>query len=156
MIRRPPRSTQAKTLFPYTTLFRSGRRATGEQVFQPMREVWLKHNVDTQCTVRGERGPKGREEFLCLNSSCFAIKHEAYVTLTGGGRGSTRGIRSQTTRGGVCRVCGVASADCVVQAGLSGCLRGCREQEVRAQANKQMRGHPRLDHLAWHFRTLAR
>ena len=24
MIRRPPRSTQAKTLFPYTTLFRSG------------------------------------------------------------------------------------------------------------------------------------
>ena len=26
MIRRPPRSTQAKTLFPYTTLFRSGRR----------------------------------------------------------------------------------------------------------------------------------
>ena len=25
MIRRPPRSTQAKTLFPYTTLFRSGR-----------------------------------------------------------------------------------------------------------------------------------
>ena len=27
MIRRPPRSTQAKTLFPYTTLFRSGRNA---------------------------------------------------------------------------------------------------------------------------------
>ena len=26
MIRRPPRSTQAKTLFPYTTLFRSGVR----------------------------------------------------------------------------------------------------------------------------------
>ena len=25
MIRRPPRSTQAKTLFPYTTLFRSGQ-----------------------------------------------------------------------------------------------------------------------------------
>ena len=27
MIRRPPRSTQAKTLFPYTTLFRSAMRA---------------------------------------------------------------------------------------------------------------------------------
>src|SRR3546814_15809543 len=26
MIRRPPRSTRADTLFPYTTLFRSGRR----------------------------------------------------------------------------------------------------------------------------------
>src|SRR5213594_4931157 len=29
MIRRPPRSTQAFTLFPYTTLFRSSRRCTG-------------------------------------------------------------------------------------------------------------------------------
>src|SRR5216117_4348210 len=31
MIRRPPRSTQGRTLFPYTTLFRSrlGRRACG-------------------------------------------------------------------------------------------------------------------------------
>ena len=28
MIRRPPRSTQAKTLFPYTTLFRSQQRRT--------------------------------------------------------------------------------------------------------------------------------
>src|SRR3546814_6832229 len=29
MIRRPPRSTRTDTLFPYTTLFRSGRAATG-------------------------------------------------------------------------------------------------------------------------------
>src|SRR5213595_4004585 len=29
MIRRPPRSTQLRTLFPYTTLFRSSRTATG-------------------------------------------------------------------------------------------------------------------------------
>src|SRR3546814_4767139 len=28
MIRRPPRSTRTDTLFPYTTLFRSGRRQT--------------------------------------------------------------------------------------------------------------------------------
>src|SRR3546814_4165415 len=28
MIRRPPRSTRTYTLFPYTTLFRSGRTAT--------------------------------------------------------------------------------------------------------------------------------
>ena len=31
MIRRPPRSTQAKTLFPYTTLFRSGERKRWER-----------------------------------------------------------------------------------------------------------------------------
>src|SRR3546814_8158537 len=29
MIRRPPRSTRTDTLFPYTTLFRSGRRPAG-------------------------------------------------------------------------------------------------------------------------------
>src|SRR3546814_9655442 len=29
MIRRPPRSTRTDTLFPYTTLFRSRRRAAG-------------------------------------------------------------------------------------------------------------------------------
>src|SRR3546814_8164066 len=29
MIRRPPRSTRTDTLFPYTTLFRSGRSETG-------------------------------------------------------------------------------------------------------------------------------
>src|SRR3546814_13958441 len=29
MIRRPPRSTRTDTLFPYTTLFRSGARARG-------------------------------------------------------------------------------------------------------------------------------
>src|SRR3546814_21195934 len=30
MIRRPPRSTRTDTLFPYTTLFRSGHEATDE------------------------------------------------------------------------------------------------------------------------------
>src|SRR3546814_5259544 len=32
MIRRPPRSTRTDTLFPYTTLFRSGSCAAGAQV----------------------------------------------------------------------------------------------------------------------------
>src|SRR3546814_17854425 len=32
MIRRPPRSTRTDTLFPYTTLFRSGRWSAGELV----------------------------------------------------------------------------------------------------------------------------
>ncbi|SSD61542.1 uncharacterized protein SCODWIG_03303 [Saccharomycodes ludwigii] len=34
MIRRPPRSTQAKTLFPYTTLFRSGNRELQKKLDQ--------------------------------------------------------------------------------------------------------------------------
>src|SRR3546814_19423233 len=32
MIRRPPRSTRTDTLFPYTTLFRSGDRLLGEGI----------------------------------------------------------------------------------------------------------------------------
>ena len=43
-------------------------------------EVWLMRNAHTQCTVRGERRPKGREELLCLDFSCLAIKYEFYFT----------------------------------------------------------------------------
>ena len=50
-----------------------------EQVFLLMGEVWSMHDVDTQCTVKGERRPEGREEFLCLNFSCLAIKYEFYL-----------------------------------------------------------------------------
>ena len=41
MIRRPPRSTQAKTLFPYTTLFRStgwpGGKPNADDTYRPER-----------------------------------------------------------------------------------------------------------------------
>src|SRR3546814_1503173 len=36
MIRRPPRSTRTDTLFPYTTLFRSGRRTSSGARMPPM------------------------------------------------------------------------------------------------------------------------
>src|SRR3546814_3117298 len=36
MIRRPPRSTRTDTLFPYTTLFRSGRAAVRRALFERM------------------------------------------------------------------------------------------------------------------------
>lgn len=35
-----------------------------EPVFLLMGEAWVMHNPDTQCTVRGERRPKGREDFF--------------------------------------------------------------------------------------------
>ena len=41
----------------------------------PTGEVWSMHNVDTQCTLRGER-LKGRENAFCLNFSWLAIKYE--------------------------------------------------------------------------------
>ena len=51
-----------------------------EQEFLPMGKVWSVHNADTQCTLWGERRPKGREKFLCLNFSCLAMKYECYFT----------------------------------------------------------------------------
>src|SRR3546814_18478240 len=41
MIRRPPRSTRTDTLFPYTTLFRSGHEADGAIAapFHPLRRL---------------------------------------------------------------------------------------------------------------------
>ena len=54
-----------------------------EQVFLLMQEAWLMYNVDTQCTVYGERRPKDRENFS-LNFPCLAIKYEFYfLRVTG-------------------------------------------------------------------------
>src|SRR3546814_4773774 len=50
MIRRPPRSTRTDTLFPYTTLFRSGRRAA---------RLGRQRRLASGGPARG-RGPGGR------------------------------------------------------------------------------------------------
>src|SRR3546814_12386824 len=39
MIRRPPRSTRTDTLFPYTTLFRSGNRRTRRGIYAEPKDV---------------------------------------------------------------------------------------------------------------------
>src|SRR3546814_5401928 len=44
MIRRPPRSTRTDTLFPYTTLFRSRRRAAA--AVRAHRGQWLRFHAD--------------------------------------------------------------------------------------------------------------
>ena len=54
MIRRPPRSTQAKTLFPYTTLFRSTRR--GLSAHPPERLVCSPAGEACLLTRQGGRG----------------------------------------------------------------------------------------------------
>src|SRR5881397_4424606 len=46
MIRRPPRSTRLNTLFPYTTLFRSGRRAV-----QYFTDIFKEANVSPKRVV---------------------------------------------------------------------------------------------------------
>src|SRR3546814_4372321 len=47
MIRRPPRSTRTDTLFPYTTLFRSGKAVMGPRTRTIKREKYLDgHKID--------------------------------------------------------------------------------------------------------------
>src|SRR3546814_19510328 len=58
MIRRPPRSTRTDTLFPYTTLFRSGRDLVGFELFQPLDALFLlgrigRNAVDHPCPGKG-------------------------------------------------------------------------------------------------------
>src|SRR3546814_7939395 len=53
MIRRPPRSTRTDTLFPYTTLFRSGRWAAGDVVAEQRLEA--RSRLDAGIPVLGRR-----------------------------------------------------------------------------------------------------
>src|SRR3546814_3181335 len=59
MIRRPPRSTRTDTLFPYTTLFRSLRRADGHQhvLADADRPSWLATGLH-----RADAGGRGRPQ----------------------------------------------------------------------------------------------
>src|SRR3546814_8200991 len=51
MIRRPPRSTRTDTLFPYTTLFRSGRQEVTDRLFAGAKEVTLIDRYEEQLGV---------------------------------------------------------------------------------------------------------
>src|SRR3546814_4852432 len=59
MIRRPPRSTRTDTLFPYTTLFRSGRHAG-----PPARRKYPGQSVSTAC-----RRQSGCQARVCARRS---------------------------------------------------------------------------------------
>src|SRR3546814_3429014 len=48
MIRRPPRSTRTDTLFPYTTLFRSGEAERAKKVIQNLLSFARKHSPEKE------------------------------------------------------------------------------------------------------------
>src|SRR3546814_2158680 len=56
MIRRPPRSTRTDTLFPYTTLFRSGRRGVQRQCRGREGAQRLHRRDPRACASRRETG----------------------------------------------------------------------------------------------------
>src|SRR3546814_9969654 len=67
MIRRPPRSTRTDTLFPYTTLFRSGRSEDGDGAGRGGALGQRRHPADlldlhrADGTGRAEEGDAGRD-----------------------------------------------------------------------------------------------
>src|SRR3546814_20550809 len=74
MIRRPPRSTRTDTLFPYTTLFRSPRRAQSErrQLRQGTRSRCVPHGALDRRTVSSVRllARKRRRRCLAAGVGC--------------------------------------------------------------------------------------
>src|SRR3712207_9248517 len=76
MIRRPPRST----LFPYTTLFRSGRRVVEVSPGDPLRAGGERHGY------RPHRSPGDQSEHLTSGITSLSI----YAEEGGGDRKSTR------------------------------------------------------------------
>src|SRR3546814_15542373 len=67
MIRRPPRSTRTDTLFPYTTLFRSGgtpelNEASSYHDLTP--HPWAGLAVEIQLVAKDQPGQEGRSEAI--------------------------------------------------------------------------------------------
>src|SRR3546814_2775927 len=72
MIRRPPRSTRTDTLFPYTTLFRSGARHDRDKETQPE----IKEEIDAEDALgRGDRAVPRSEEHTSELQSLMRISY---------------------------------------------------------------------------------
>src|SRR3546814_3404847 len=83
MIRRPPRSTRTDTLFPYTTLFRSGRhRAETAGDVSVQRRI---HGVDTRCGSAGrehrsEEHTSELQSLMRISYAVFCLKKKTELT----------------------------------------------------------------------------
>src|SRR3546814_11018593 len=77
MIRRPPRSTRTDTLFPYTTLFRSDRRATAGQASLPNNPPAVRQDrralVSCRCCKVLPRSEEHTSELQSLMRSSYAV-----------------------------------------------------------------------------------
>src|SRR3546814_17647816 len=64
MIRRPPRSTRTDTLFPYTTLFRSGLPLGSTRQCQALASIAI---YLVEPVVRGSKHIKDKDVVMCLD-----------------------------------------------------------------------------------------
>src|SRR3546814_21073223 len=77
MIRRPPRSTRTDTLFPYTTLFRSGSAAAGRRGIGVLdREIGA-----DQFVLEVELGPRQQVERHIVHDDLDAVAFEHVVVV---------------------------------------------------------------------------
>src|SRR3546814_10761534 len=82
MIRRPPRSTRTDTLFPYTTLFRSGRQKLGQPVplsnFVPDENRGKRHPAQRNTPLRCSslRGLEKGRSVAALRSTAYCRSEE--------------------------------------------------------------------------------
>src|SRR3546814_12365854 len=83
MIRRPPRSTRTDTLFPYTTLFRSGgapvdRRAPAPGILRQMRAhvqlAQFHHEVAGVVALRSEEHTSELQSLMRISYAVFCLK----------------------------------------------------------------------------------
>src|SRR3546814_4479546 len=81
MIRRPPRSTRTDTLFPYTTLFRSGQgRTTAEKAGTTARRRCA-HGTDRSCgtgAIEAQRADIRSEEHTSELQSLMRISYAVF------------------------------------------------------------------------------
>src|SRR3546814_15506054 len=65
MIRRPPRSTRTDTLFPYTTLFRSGQLRTRRRSSRNRHSQEREHAGEVSTATEEESSPNSRFPTVC-------------------------------------------------------------------------------------------
>src|SRR3546814_14745075 len=92
MIRRPPRSTRTDTLFPYTTLFRSGRQVVLTRDLGHPQEGLLHVGVDPGLGIRCHRWssmnaetPPGRATAASSTVSVASASPDGYQPPRSGG-----------------------------------------------------------------------
>src|SRR5213594_4510434 len=73
MIRPPPRSTQAFTLFPYTTLFRSDQGNTIRDLFNNAEVPWP--------TVRSEEHTSELQSRTLISYAVFCLKKKKHLEI---------------------------------------------------------------------------
>src|SRR3546814_3157607 len=74
MIRRPPRSTRTDTLFPYTTLFRSGHAAGAARHLPGRRRRLLDPRLGRRRGARSEEHTSELQSLMRISYAVFCLK----------------------------------------------------------------------------------